>query len=78
MENNAIAVTAGSGTITISTLEYRQLVTAKAYLDVLLETQKGEKSYVVDNTLEVISRCANTVITADEPVSDAEGCVTNA
>lgn len=75
MECKAIV---GSGTITISKTEYRQLVTAKAYLDVLLEAQKGEKSYVVDTTLEVISRCANTVITADEPVSDAGGVVTNA
>lgn len=67
-----------SGTITISKTEYRQLVTAKAYLDILLEAQKDEKSYVIDNTMAVISRCANAVITDDEPGSPVEVCVTDA
>lgn len=67
-----------SGTITISEMEYRQLVTAKAYLDVVLEAQKDEKSYVVDNMLAVVSRCANAVITVNEPSSPVEVCVTDA
>lgn len=67
-----------SGTVTISEMEYRQLVTAKAYLDVVLEAQKDEKSYVVDNMLAVVSRCANTVITAEEQISYPDGGVTDA
>lgn len=67
-----------SGTVTISEMEYRQLVTAKAYLDVVLEAQKDERSYVVDNMLAVVSRCANTVIIAEEQISYPDGGVTDA
>lgn len=67
-----------SDTVTISVLEYRQLVTAKAHLDVVLEARKDEKSYITDNVLDIVSRCANTVITAEEPVPAPEGDCTNA
>lgn len=76
MECKAIVST--GETITISTEQYRQLVTAKSFLDVILEAQKDEKSYVVDNVVEVVSRCVNAVITAYKPVSETEGCATNA
>ncbi len=70
---NGICV-AVQGTVTISSEEYRDLVTAQAYLSVIAEATKSERNYIVDNIVKVISRLVSPVITAEEPSSeDSEG-----
>ena len=60
------------GTVTISTEEYTELVTSRAYLSVIMEAKSSnDKSYVVDEVVEVISHLVHPVITAAEPSSEA-------
>lgn len=65
-------------TVTISTEEYAELVTSRAYLSVIMEAKAEEKSYVVDNVVDVVSRLVNPVITACERRSDAPEVETDA
>ena len=58
------------GTVTISTEEYTELVTSRAYLSVIMEAKSSNgKSYVVDEVVEVISHLVHPVITAAEAIS---------
>lgn len=60
------------GTVTISTEDYTELVTSRAYLSVIMEAKNAkDKSYVVDEVVEVISRLVHPVITAAEAISGA-------
>lgn len=66
------------GTVTISTEEYTELVTSRACLSVIMEAKAEEKSYVVDNVVDVVSRLVNPVITVRERSSDAPEVETDA
>lgn len=67
------------GTVTISTEEYTELVTSRAYLSVIMEAKNTkDKSYVVDEVVNVVSRLVHPVITAAEPSSDAPEVETDA
>ena len=59
------------GTVTISTEDYTELVTSRAYLSVIMEAQNNGKAYLVDNIVEVVSGLVHPVITAAEPISGA-------
>ena len=60
------------GTVTITTEDYTELVTSRAYLSVIMEAKASkDKSYVVDEVVDVVSRLVNPVITGCEPSSDA-------
>ena len=75
--NKGICIAVPS-TVTISTEEYTELVTSRAYLSVIMEAKAEEKSYVVDNVVDVVSRLVNPVITGCEPSSDAPEVETDA
>ena len=66
------------GTVTISTEDYTELVTSRAYLSVIMEAQSNGKAYLVDNIVEVVSGLVHPVITAAEPTSDAPEVETDA
>lgn len=75
--NKGICIAVPS-TVTISTEEYTELVTSRAYLSVIMEAKAEEKSYVVDNVVDVVSRLVNPVITGCEQSSDAPEVETDA
>lgn len=75
MDNICVAV---QGTVSIDAEEYRALITSQAYLNVIMEAKADEKSYIVDNVVDVISRLVNPVITAREPSSEDEEGATGA
>lgn len=75
MDNICVAV---QGTVSIDVKEYRALLMSQAYLNVIMEAKADEKSYVVDNVVDVISRLVNPVITGSEPSSDDEEGTTGA
>lgn len=75
MDNICVAV---QGTVSIDAREYRTLVTSQAYLNVIMEAKADEKSYVVDNVVDVVSRLVNPVITDREPSSEDEEGATGA
>lgn len=75
MDNICVAV---QGTVSIDAEEYRALVTSQAYLNVIMEAASSEKSYVVDNVVEVVSRLVKPVITGSEPSSEDEEGATGA
>lgn len=71
MDNICVAV---QGTVSIDVKEYRALLMSQAYLNVIMEAKEDEKSYIVDNVVEVVSRLVNPVITDCKPGSgDEEG-----
>ena len=65
-------------TVTISTEEYAELVTSRAYLSVIMEAKASDKPYIVDDVVGVISRLTEPVITAAEPVSEEAEVETDA
>lgn len=65
-------------TVTISTEEYAELVTSRAYLSVIMEAQSNVKAYLVDNIVEVVSGLVHPVITGCEQSSDAPEVETDA
>lgn len=69
MDSICVAV---NGTVSISSEEYRELVTAQAYLNVIVEAATSEKSYIVDNMVEVITRLVKQVRTAETGVLSGE------
>ena len=75
MDNICVAV---QGTVSIDAEEYRALITSQAYLNVIMEAASSEKSYVVDNVVEVIARLVKPVITDREPSSEDEEGTTGA
>ena len=75
MDNICVAV---QGTVSIDAEEYRALITSQAYLNVIMEAASSEKSYTVDNVVEIVSRLVNPVITAREPSSEDEEGTTGA
>ena len=75
MDNICVAV---QGTVSIDAEEYRALITSQAYLNVIMEAKADEKSYIVDNVVDVISRLVKPVITGSEPSSDDEEGTTGA
>jgi len=67
------------GTVTISTEEYTELVTSRAYLSVIMEAHADDKKItLVDDVVEVVSRLVDPVITGCEPSSDAPEVETDA
>lgn len=55
------------GTVTISTEEYTELVTSRAYLSVIMEANNDDsKVTLVDDVVNVVSRLVDPVITACE------------
>ena len=65
-------------TVTVSTEEYTELVTSRAYLSVIMEAKAFDKPYIVDDVVGVISRLTEPVITAAEPVSEEAEVETDA
>lgn len=66
------------GTVTISTEDYTELVTSRAYLSVIMEAKESKKPLAVDTVVEVISGLVHPVITGCEPSSDAPEVETDA
>ena len=67
------------GNVTISTEEYTELVTSRAYLSVIMEAKNTkDKSHVVDEVVEVVSRLVHPVITGCEQSSDVPEVETDA
>ena len=66
------------GTVKISTEDYTELVTSRAYLSVIMEAKASEKPLAVDTVVEVISGLVHPVITAAEPVSEEAEVETDA
>ena len=76
--NKGICIAVPSS-VTISTEEYTELVTSRAYLSVIMEAKNTkDKSYAVDEVVNVVSRLVHPVITGCEPSSDAPEVETNA
>lgn len=76
--NKGICIAVPSS-VTISTEEYTELVTSRAYLSVIMEAKNTKgKSYVVDEVVNVVSRLVDPVITGCEPSSDAPEVETDA
>lgn len=75
MDNICVAV---QGTVSIDAEEYRALITSQAYLNVIMEAKADDKSYTVDNVVEVVSRLVKPVITGSELSSDDEEGTTGA
>lgn len=76
MDNICVAV---QGTVSIDAEEYRELITAQAYLNVIIEAcNDDKKNYLVAEVVEVVSRLVNPVITAREPSSENEEGATGA
>lgn len=66
-------------TVTISTEEYAELVTSRAYLSVIMEAKNDASNLVlVDDVVDVVSRLVNPVITGCEQCSDAPEVETDA
>lgn len=67
------------GTVTISTEDYTELVTSRAYLSVIMEANTdARKVTLVDEVVEVVSRLVNPVITGCEQCSDVPEVETDA
>ena len=67
------------GTVTISTEDYTELVTSRAYLSVIMEANNDEsKVTLVDEVVNVVSRLVDPVITVCERRSDAPEVETDA
>ena len=66
-------------TVTISTEEYTELVTSRAYLSVIMEANNDDsKVTLVDEVVNVVSRLVDPVITVCEQSSDAPEVETDA
>lgn len=70
--NEKEIIVAMTGTITIPTEEYKEMVTARALLESIFAHKRKDGSYRLDDMVTVAESAFRTVITTQKPVSVAE------
>ena len=70
--NEKEIIVAMTGTITIPTEEYKEMVTARALLESIFAHQWNEGSYRLDDMVKVAESAFHAVITAQKPAPATE------
>jgi len=73
MNENKEIIVAMTGTVTITTEQYKEFVAAETLLKAILGYHKVEESYRLSEYVKVISGVWDTVITDEKPETDGDG-----